>query len=215
MRSRHADTFNHDADAPGYDADVSIESHPVREAYAELLAWVARAAEIARTHRVLELGAGTGNLTRLLPHAERIVAVDVSEAMLAIAKSKVPAPVAWLCADVLEFFDHTAERFDRIISTYAIHHLTPDEKILLFERIRDAANPHARVVLGDLMFESIRHRREAAERYRGRWPDVAEAIETEFFWTLDDCVPAIERLGFAVSLRRFSDLSWGLQANLR
>ena len=78
MRSRFADTFNHDADAPDYDVDVQNEAHPVRAGYAELLAWVVRNADIDARHDVLELGAGTGNLTRLLPPAHRVVAVDVS-----------------------------------------------------------------------------------------------------------------------------------------
>jgi putative AdoMet-dependent methyltransferase len=214
MRSRFADTFNHDADAPDYDTDVSNEIHPVRAGYAELLEWTARSAQITAAHDVLELGAGTGNLTRLLLPARRIVAVDVSQAMLSIARAKVAGPLEWRRDDLLEYFDHRPERFDRIVSTYAIHHLLPDEKLTLFRRIRDVAKPRARVVFGDLMFESAQRRTDAIERYRSSAPDVADAIEEEFFWLLDDSVEALARLGFDVSTRRFSDLSWGLLATL-
>src|SRR5512147_127446 len=95
MRSRFADTFNHDADAPDYDVDVSNEVDPVRAGYAALLDWTARSACIEERHDVLELGAGTGNLTRLLWPARRIVAVDVSDAMLEIARRKVSGAVEW------------------------------------------------------------------------------------------------------------------------
>jgi putative AdoMet-dependent methyltransferase len=215
MRSRFADTFNHDADAAGYDTDVSNEVDPIRAGYAELLQWSARSAQITRQHDVLELGAGTGNLTQLLLPARRIVAVDVSQAMLSIARTKVAGPIEWQRDDLLEWFDRRDARFDRIVSTYAIHHLLPDEKLTLFKRIRDAAAPRARVVFGDLMFESAQRRTEALKRYRGPWPDVADAIEQEFFWLVDESIEALERLGFDVSTCRFSDLSWGILATLR
>jgi putative AdoMet-dependent methyltransferase len=214
MRSRFADTFNHDADAPDYDVDVEDESHPVRAGYGELLAWVVQNARIEARHDVLELGAGTGNLTRLLPPARRVVAVDVSAAMLEIAARKVLDPIEWQRGDLLEYFDQRSERFDRFVSTYAIHHLVPDEKEALFRRIRDAARPDARAAFGDLMFESAHDRARALERYREERPDVAEAIEDEFFWIVDDCVDALRRSGFAVATHRVSELSWGVLATL-
>lgn len=128
MRSRFADTFNHDADAPDYDTDVSNEADPIRAGYAALLEWTARSARISERHDVLELGAGTGNLTRLLLPARRIVAVDVSNGMLEIARGKVAGPIEWVRNDLLEFFDRRADRFDRFVSTYAIHHLLAGEK---------------------------------------------------------------------------------------
>ena len=167
----------------------------MRAGYAELLAWVVRSARIDPHHDVLELGAGTGNLTRLLPPAHRVVAVDVSTAMLEIAATKVRGSVEWQRGDLLEYFDDRSDRFDRFVSTYAIHHLVRDEKELLFRRIRDAANPGARAAFGDLMFESERDRAHAIERYREEWPDVAAAIEDEFFWIVDDCVEALRTIG--------------------
>lgn len=214
MRSRFADIFNHDADAPDYDVDVENEAHPIRAGYAELLDWVVNSASIESHHAVLELGAGTGNLTRLLPPAQRIVAVDVSTAMLEIAATKVRRSVEWQRSDLLEFFDEHPGRFDRFVSTYAIHHLVPSEKALLFQRIRDAASPGARAVFGDLMFATERDRADAIEHYRHPWPDVAEAIQDEFFWIVDDCVDALQRCGFSVTTRCVSELSWGVLATL-
>ena len=215
MRSRHADTFNHDADAPGYDADVVDESQPIRAGYDALLHWVARSADVAPSHHVLELGAGTGNLTARLPAAARIVAVDVSAEMLAIAKGKLTRPVEWVRDDLLGYFDGRTDRFDRFVSTYAIHHLVADEKVELLRRIRNVANAGACVAFGDLMFESARHREAALERYRATAPDVADAIGDEFFWLLDETTVAFEKLGFSLTKQRFSELSWGLFARLR
>ena len=215
MRSRHADTFNHDAEAPGYDADVVDESQPIRAGYDALLDWVARSAAVAPSHRVLELGAGTGNLTVRLPPAARTVAVDVSKDMLALARIKVARPVEWVCDDLLQYFDRSVGPFDRVVSTYAIHHLIADEKTELFRRMRAVAADGARFAFGDLMFESSRDREDAIERYRATAPDVAAAIEEEFFWLIDDATRALENLGFSLTKRRFSDLSWGIAGALR
>ncbi|HTO59404.1 MAG TPA: class I SAM-dependent methyltransferase [Pseudomonadales bacterium] len=215
MRSRHADTFNHDADAPGYDADVVDESHPIRAGYDALLDWTARSAAIAPSHRVLELGAGTGNLTVRLPPAARVVAVDVSTDMLAIARTKVVRPIEWACGDLLQYFDQHVGPFDRFVSTYAIHHLVADEKTELFQCIRNVAAKGARIAFGDLMFESSRERIDAIECYRATAPDVATAIEEEFFWLIDDTTRTLENLGFSLTKRRFSHLSWGIAGELR
>jgi len=140
MRSRFADTFNHDADAPDYDVDVGDETHPVRAGYAELLAWVVRNARIDPHHDVLELGAGTGNLTRLLPPAHRVVAVDVSTAMLEIARRdaatladggrRLETVVAW--ADELPFSDNS---FDVAVSSFVLQ-LVPNRSAALREARR-------------------------------------------------------------------------------
>jgi hypothetical protein len=62
------------------------------------------------------------------------------------------------------------------------------------------------------MFETAREHEVAIERYRRTRPDVAEAIEAEFFWLIDESLAELERLDFVVSTQRFSDLSWGILA---
>ena len=213
MRSRFADAFNHDEDAPDYDSDVTQEDHPVRAGYAALLDWVAETSHIAPGHDVLELGAGTGNLTARLSSDANIVAVDISHEMLALARKKVGERVRWVHNDLLAFFDDEA-RFDRVVSTYAVHHLAADEKHMLLRRIRECLRPGGRVVFGDLMFESAQTRLDALRRYAAEGhADVVDAIEHEFFWLLDESVAELLNLGFRVTTRRFSDLSWGLSAS--
>ena len=215
MRSRFADTFNHDADAPDYDVDVANETHPVREGYTAVLDWVANAAAAEAGHDLLELGSGTGNLTTLLRADANIVGVDISAQMLALARHKLGDRVQWVHSDLLAFFDDETLRFDRVVSTYAIHHLVADEKRTLLRRIKACLRPGGRAVFGDLMFESARVREDALRKYTvAGWADVADAIEHEFFWLVDESVADLLDLGFRVATRRFSDLSWGLCARL-
>ena len=40
----------------------------------------------------------------------------------------------------------------------------------------------------------------------------AQAIEEEFFWSIDMAVRDLIELGFQVETKRFSDLTWGVAA---
>ena len=227
MRSQHADEFNHDEDAAGYDADVLNEDDPIRTGYGELLPWLAEQVNLRGGERVLELGSGTGNLTRMLLDAwatsasqdpGSVVAVDVSGEMTRLAQEKLgpEAPVEFVQADFLEAIEGLDQKFDRVVSSYSLHHLTTEEKAVLAVELGRVLEVGGRFVVGDLMFESVRERELARERYLERGlPVVAEAIEEEFFWLLDLDRPALEAAGFTVSTRRFSDLSWGLVAERR
>ena len=217
MRSRFADKFNHDDEAQGYDLDVADEDNPIREGYSALLDWVAKEASPGEESSVLELGTGTGNLTVLLGRPGRLVCVDVSEEMLRIAHTKLSGldGVEYMVSDLLEIFDRLRDPFDLLVSTYAIHHLTAEEKSLLFHRIAEGLAPGGRAVFGDLMFADSEHRREyLAGLRRSQANEHADEIEDEFFWDLERSVAELIRLGFEVETERISELSWGVSAVL-
>lgn len=207
--------FNHDLDAAGYDADVLNEANPIRAGYRELLTWMSESASVTAGSRVLDLGAGTGNLGRELSCFRELVCVDVSRKMIEIGKRKLSdrPGVSWVLSDLIEFFDDPGDPFDIVLSSYSIHHLTSDEKALLFEKIRDVLVPGGRAVFGDLMFESAEARRRKLGHYRSTGnEDLAEKIEDEFFWNLDETLGVLTSLGFETVSRQFSELSWGVQA---
>ncbi len=216
MRSRFADHFNHDDQAAGYDADVRNQADPIRTGYDALLAWVAaRALPDGNADAcVLDLGASTGNLGLRLPAVRELVCVDVSAEMRRIGAEKLAGRpgVRWVAADLLEFFDGPAGPFDAVVSTYAIHHLTEDEKGWLFERIHAALAPGGRAVFGDLMFADAAERARVLAAYRasGR-ADLADEIEEEFFWDVTAALGRLEALGLEVATQRFSELSWGVE----
>lgn len=215
MRSRHADRFNHDEDAAGYDRDVLDEADPIRTGYDALLDWVAKSAGLAPESRVLELGSGTGNLSLRLPDFAELVCVDVSEEMSRIAREKLSdrEGVRWVASDLLEYFDASGPDFDAVVSSYAVHHLVEAEKQQLFGQIARRLRPGGRAVLGDLMFENSGARAKALDAYRaaGRG-ELADDIEDEFFWDVQTAVQGLHALGLEAETRRFSELSWGIRA---
>ena len=215
MRSVHGPVFNHDDHATDYDADVRNEKDPIRAAYHDVLAWVISEARIDSSSRVLELGSGTGNLSCLLDRSGELVCVDLSERMEAIARSKSGHLVnrRFIKADILEVFDYERAPFDSVISTYAIHHLTDEEKRLLFAKIFTGLVPGGRAVFGDLMLQNQAEKASKIQEYLTKGDaKTAQAIEEEFFWSIDTAVPDLKELGFQVETTRFSDLSWGVVA---
>jgi putative AdoMet-dependent methyltransferase len=215
MRSVNADIFNHDAEADGYDADVRNESDPVRAGYDELLKWVIKEARITATSRVLELGSGTGNLSRLIPVCRELVCVDLSERMEAIARPKLAhiSNRRFIKADLLEVFQKEIGLFDSIISTYTIHHLTNEEKRRLFGEVYASLVPGGRAVFGDLMLQDEQEKAIKIREYRALGDaKTVEALQEEFFWVIDATTKDLNQLGFQVETRRFSGLSWGVCA---
>lgn len=208
MRSRFADAAVHDAQAARYDSLVRNEAHPIRAGYGACLDWVA--ARVEPLDAVLDLGTGTGNLALRLPPC-RLVCVDLSTGMTRLARAKLPHDVTFVQADLLAYFDAPRGPFDAVVSTYALHHLTDDEKGVLLDRVRSALAPLGRAVFGDLMFENAAERERLLAKYAAE-PTVADAIREEFPWDLATAVPQLKRLGFAVETVRFSELSWGVAA---
>ncbi len=214
MRSEFVEKFNHDEDAAEYDTDVLDETHPIRTGYNALLDWVAEQANRKPGDAILDLGAGTGNLTQCLKSYKKITCVDVSKRMTVIGRKKLlhRGNIEWIQCDLLEYFDQSVGPFDAIVSTYAIHHLTDDEKEQLFGGIYRALTLGGTAVFGDLMFKNQRERDYLLGRYReDGQTELADDIEDEFFWDIEHAIDALDKTGFQnITKQQFSTLSWGI-----
>lgn len=89
--------------------------------------------------KILDLGAGTGleliHLFELYPNAS-VVVVDISENMLnELSRREFANHVTTICGDFFEV--DFGNEYDAVISTSALHHFKPDEKITLYKKILD------------------------------------------------------------------------------
>lgn len=213
MRSRHVDHFNHDTEVHGYDEHVADESNPVRNGYTATLDWVIEHAAVGRDDVVVDLGTGTGNLAIRLGPRARLVCVDVSTGMLAVARPKLPAATEYVVADFLEFVDDAPE-CDVVMSTYALHHLIAEEKVALFEGLLPRLRSGGRIVIGDLMVPDAAAGTELRKDLAHL--DVDELFDDEFPFFVDDARRELERIGFVdVRAEQTGMLSWGLTAKKR
>ena len=87
--------------------------------------------EISSGQSVMDFGAGTGLLCgHVAPKVKRVVAVDISPAMLERLAQKVDlqGKVETICQDILK--QPLSEEFDLIISAMALHHVKDTEGLL-------------------------------------------------------------------------------------
>lgn len=105
--------------------------------------------------RVLEIGAGTGkNTVWYASRAERLLAVDLSEGMLALAREKVLELGNASCeedfrlADVTEEWAFGSEAYDLVCFSLVLEHIADLEAI--FRKAAAALTPGGHLYLGEL-----------------------------------------------------------------
>ena len=104
---------------------------------------------------ILDIGAGTGLLSSFIlekfPDAN-VTLIDLSEKMLDVAKDRFKANlnVTYIIDDYTKFkFD---KKYDVIISSLSIHHLTGDEKRQLYRNIYSGLNENGVFINADQVF---------------------------------------------------------------
>lgn len=126
------------------------DSRPVPQQISEgVSAAMREAVELREDMKVMDFGAGTGLVAgKIAPHVGRILAVDISEAMLAklSAKPELAGKVDVFCQDILE--QPLEERVDLIVSAMAMHHVASTSDLLA--ALFDHLEPGGRVAIADL-----------------------------------------------------------------
>lgn len=135
---------------------------------------------------VADLGVGTGTLTKRLYDANyAITGIDFSEKMLRIAREKMPNGSFWQAdlRDVSKLLAH--QKFDAIISTYAMHHLTDEEKIVLFKQLLHHLTDDGIIYIGDISFETHFLQSKCRKQHIDQWDD------SEHYFIVTKLLPVI------------------------
>jgi ubiquinone/menaquinone biosynthesis C-methylase UbiE len=175
---------------------------------------------LAHESTVIDLGAGTGQFTlAAAPLCARVVAVDVSEAMLRRLRAKVAGAgltnVELVQAGFMSY-EHHGEAADLVYSRYALHHLPDFWKALALRRMRAMLRAGGVLRLWDVVYSF--NLGEAEERLESwcasggvdveqGWSraELEEHVRDEhstFSWLLE---PMIERSGFRIEQASYSD----------
>ncbi len=140
-----------------YDADMDI-MHPLRGEMIDV-ALGALPFQATRSLRALDLGVGTGVFSKKLLEkypSSAVTAVDGAAAMLELARARLgelAQHVEWVLSDfrVLPETLLTADRFDVILSSYALHHLNTEEKLAVLTSVIRALKPGGWLLNADLV----------------------------------------------------------------
>ena len=150
--------------------------------------------------RVLELGCGTGLMTRLLLDRGAIVtSVDRSAPMLARARERAPE-ATFISSDVTTF--STDDTFERVILSYILHELAEPARATALTLARRALAPKGRVGVVDFDDSARQPVRTLIDLYlRVAEPPSARAWAKTGF--------ALELAAAGLTVERSAPIGWG------
>lgn len=187
--------------ADGYDKAVGIsdeESTYPFAGYKKVLGFIFKTIMETANAVVLDIGFGTGTLTtKLYEQGCSIYGQDFSTRMIALASEKMPYAHLYQGDFSKGLVEPLRDRrYDYIVATYSLHHLTDTQKRVFLSELRDHLKENGKIIIGDVAFET----RKDLERCRlatgDAWDDdeiyfVAEELRKDLpglsFTQISDC----------------------------
>lgn len=189
------DSAGFDLWADGYDRSVGLSeeenSYPFA-GYKAVLNHIYRRVMSKPGAAVLDLGFGTGNLTRRLWEGGcQVYGMDFSPRMIELAREKMPG--AHLCQGDFALGlppELAGRRYDFIVATYSLHHLTDAGKVELLQDLLALLNSGGELLIGDVAF-GRRDELEACRTAAGE-----EWDEEEIYFVCEELRPQFPGLTF-------------------
>jgi putative AdoMet-dependent methyltransferase len=198
--------------ANSYDESVSghdDEYREVFERYDDILNTVVQKAGKV----VLEFGVGTGNLTKkLLESGKKVYGIEPSAPMREKAYEKLGDSVSIQDGDFLNF-PLPDEPVDTIVSTYAFHHLTDEEKEQAIGKYGKLLRKGDKIVFADTAFvDQEAFKQMIIESKERGFYQLAEDLEREYYTTLPTLEQMFTKHGFSVTFTSLNRFVWLMEA---
>ncbi|MFC1948005.1 class I SAM-dependent methyltransferase [Chloroflexota bacterium] len=163
---------------------------------------------------ILDIGAGTDNLSaNFLEKGLMVTAIDPSGKMREICRSKCPS-IKVMKGDFLDI-PLPPQSIDIIVSSYAFHHLTEQEKVVSVSLMRDILQPGGRIVIADLMFKNLSEKKTIKGKLiNSGESEKFEEIEEEYPAYFEDLEQVFQRKGFSFRGEQLTESVWILCACL-
>lgn len=190
--------------ADGYDKTVGLSdedgTYPFA-GYREILNAIYRRVLSGAGKSVMDIGFGTAALTsKLYERGFTVYGQDFSERMLELAQEKMPEAHLYLgdfsrgLADALK-----TRKYDAIIATYSLHHLTDPQKVDMLHELRGLLNADGHIYIGDVAFETRAELELCKSQVGDEWDD------DEIYFVFDELKPAFcdlqfQRISFCAGL---------------
>lgn len=192
--------------ADGYDKSVGLseeaQTYPF-SGYKNLLNEIYNRVLSRSEKEVLDIGFGTGTLTcRLYEQGCRIYGQDFSEKMIGLAQKKMPEARLYqgdFSKGLTEELRN--QRYDAIIATYSLHHLTDAEKVHFLKELLPLLKEGGHIYIGDVAFQTRAELEQCRSNVGEEWDEdeiyfVFEELEQELpglrFERISDCAGVLE-----------------------
>ncbi len=167
--------------ADGYDKAVGIsdeESTYPFAGYKKVLGFIFKTIMETANAVVLDIGFGTGTLTtKLYEQGCSIYGQDFSTRMIALASEKMPYAHLYQGDFSKGLVEPLRDRrYDYIVATYSLHHLTNTQKRVFLSELRNHLKENGKIIIGDVAFET----RKDLERCRLAAGDAWDGDEIYF-----------------------------------
>lgn len=181
--------------ADGYDKTVGVSdegnTYPFA-GYKDVLGTIYKTIMEKPNAVVLDIGFGTGTLTtKLYENGCAIYGQDFSARMIELASEKMPNAHLYQGDFTQGLVEPLlARRYDFIVATYSLHHLTDEQKVSFLCMLRDHLNPGGQVLIGDVAFENRNQLEQCRKDAGDEWDD------DEIYFVVDELTREFPELGF-------------------
>lgn len=181
--------------ADGYDKSVGMSdedgTYPFA-GYKQILNEIYNRVLTNKCDTVLDIGFGTGALTnKLYEKGCRIWGQDFSGRMIELAKAKMPEAELYqgdFSKGLAEELKHN--RYDTIIATYSLHHLTDGQKITFIKDTLSLLHDGGWLYIGDVAFETRTELERQKTLIGEEWDD------EEFYFVADELMKSFPQMKY-------------------
>lgn len=181
--------------ADGYDKSIGLSdedgTYPFA-GYKQILNEIYKRVLNRKQKDILDIGFGTGTLTaKLYEQGCHIWGQDFSERMIELTKLKIPDAYLYqgdFSQGLVEELKHN--RYDAIIATYSLHHLTDEQKVSFLKSIIPLLKDGGCIYIGDVAFDS----RTEMEKSKSLIGDVWD--EEEIYFVVDEITKVFPQMKF-------------------
>ncbi|MDB5055452.1 MAG: transcriptional regulator [Bacilli bacterium] len=212
IRKNWRDKWNFDNRAFTHDERVlnnDNEYKDYEEALKITVQWVApKVGEIG-----LDIGIGTGNLAgKFLEKGIRMVGIDQSKEMLKQCQRKYPEMEIKL-GNFLAI-PYVDGQFDFVVTTFALHHISEEQKRLALDEMRRVLKPHGTICITDLMFENETKKEKYLKNLHEKGKtDVINVIENGYLSLCSQLLQWFDENGYITKHKQINDLLYIVYAD--
>lgn len=181
--------------ADGYDESVRLadesDAYPFA-GYATILKEIYGRVCASGAKAVLDIGFGTGTLAgQLYQQGCDVFGQDFSSRMIQLAQEKMPRAQLYQGDFSLGLVQALKQqRYDAIIATYALHHLTDEQKVAFLQELLPLLQDNGCIYVGDVAFAT----RAQLEQCKAQAGDDWDA--SEIYFVYDELKQAFPQLRF-------------------